>query len=99
MESLCLKLRTSGAFPEVPADDLRWFIERSEYVVLETDDHLVRRGEEAKYLVVILSGVLSIRISQGGSYQEINRIEAGTSTGLLPYSRMTHHTGDVVAFE
>ncbi|NVK83182.1 MAG: GHKL domain-containing protein, partial [Cytophagia bacterium] len=48
-------------------------------------------------LLIMIDGVFSMKIQQGGQYKELARIETGELTGALPYSRAQSATGNAFA--
>jgi signal transduction histidine kinase len=84
-------LRTVAVFHDLPDEQLDWFLDHSTEVRLAPGDIFVRGGEPANRMTVVLDGELQVRLE--GSSEEVFTIEAGTVSGLLPYSRMTIFPG------
>jgi signal transduction histidine kinase len=75
------------AFEGLPDDQLDWFISQCEDIFLKAGDTFMQQGAPADAMFVILEGQLQMRGALGGEAITIP-IEAGTVTGLLPFSRM-----------
>ncbi|MEM6841439.1 MAG: ATP-binding protein [Bacteroidota bacterium] len=78
---------------------LQWLIDRSECRILQEDEYMFRKGDPISYMHIILKGRLRIKVLQGKQLREISAMEAGTITGMLPYSRMKEATGFGIATE
>jgi signal transduction histidine kinase len=74
-------------FEGLPDDQLDWFISQCEEVRLKAGDTFLQQGTPAQWMFVVLEGTMQMRGSLGGEAITIP-IEAGTVTGLLPFSRM-----------
>ena len=81
-------LRTVAVFHDLPDEQLDWFLEHATEMRLEPGDIFVRAGEPADRMSVVLEGELQFRLGE-----DVFTIEAGTVTGLLPYSRMKVFNG------
>ena len=92
-------LRRIPTFEGLNEEALDWLIDKAELQTLQVDDYLFRKGDPIDYMHIILSGKLRIKIQQGKQFREISAIEAGSVTGILPYSRMKEATGFGIAVE
>lgn len=92
-------LRRIPTFEGLNDEALNWMINKAELRTILVDDYLFRKGDSIDYMHIILSGKLRIKIQQGKQFREISAIEAGTITGILPYSRMKEATGFGIAAE
>lgn len=81
------ELRTVGVFHDLPDDQLDWFLEHATERRLAPGDIYVRAGDPADRMVVVLEGELQAKFP--GSDETIFTTEAGSVSGILPYSRMT----------
>ena len=75
------------AFEGLPDDQISWFISQSSELVLKPGDVYLRQSDPAESMFVVLEGQLQARGTFGGEAITIP-IEAGSVTGLLPFSRM-----------
>lgn len=92
-------LRRVPTFENLNDEALNWLINHAELRTLQVDDYLFRKGDPIDYMHIILSGKLRIKLLQGKQFREISAIEAGSVTGMLPYSRMKEATGFGIAVE
>jgi signal transduction histidine kinase len=72
----------------VPEEELAFLIKESELKTLEEGDYLWKPGEEARHMIMVLSGKLRIFNMQNNQMREFVVVEPGSITSLLPYSRM-----------
>ncbi len=86
-------LQAIDDFHDLPTEALQWLIDRSEVIHLEQGKHLFKPGESIHRLYVLLEGRIQLKIQQGNQLIDAGRWEAGTISGMLPYSRMEAATG------
>jgi signal transduction histidine kinase len=85
------ELRRVPAFEGLPDDQLGWFLSQSNEIHMKAGDILVRQGDPADRMAVILEGQFQWRGEFGGQSVTFSA-EAGEVTGVLPFSRMHHFT-------
>jgi len=85
------ELRRVPAFEGLPDDQLDWFLSQSNEIHMKAGDILVRQGDPADRMAVILEGQFQWRGEFGGQSVTFSA-EAGDVTGVLPFSRMHHFT-------
>jgi signal transduction histidine kinase len=85
------ELRRVPAFEGLPDDQLDWFLSQSNEIHMKAGDILVRQGDPADRMAVILEGQFQWRGEFGGQSVTFSA-EAGEVTGVLPFSRMHHFT-------
>ncbi len=91
--ALAEKLRTTvKAFSELSAEDLDWFLSRADVIRLQPGEFVVREGDPANRMFVILEGDMRARREASGTDAPVFTARAGDITGILPFSRMTHFT-------
>jgi signal transduction histidine kinase len=83
------ELRRVPAFEGLPDDQLDWFLSQSNEIHMKAGDILVRQGDPADRMAVILEGQFQWRGEFGGQNVTFSA-EAGEVTGVLPFSRMHH---------
>jgi signal transduction histidine kinase len=86
------ELRTVPVFQDLPDDQLDWFLERATEHHLAAGDFYVRAGDPADRMVVVLEGELQAKFP--GADERVFTTEAGSVSGILPYSRMTVFPAD-----
>jgi signal transduction histidine kinase len=85
------ELRRVVVFNDLPDDQIDWFLSQSKEVHLNAGDTLMRAGDPAEFMVVVLEGSLQGRGEINGETITIS-INAGDVTGVLPFSRMKRAT-------
>jgi len=85
------ELRRVVLFNDLPDDQIDWFLSQSKEVHLDAGDTLMRAGDPAEFMVVVLEGSLQGRGEINGETITIS-INAGDVTGVLPFSRMKRVT-------
>jgi len=83
-------LRNVPAFAGIPDDQVSWFLSKSEEVRLRTGDTLVRQGDPANAMFVLLEGELQVRGEFAGETIVWDQ-KPGAVGGLLPFSRMKNY--------
>ena len=86
-------LRAIDEFHDLPVAALQWLLDHSEVVHLKQGEHLFKPGQAIHHLYVLLQGRIQLKIQQGNQLIEAGRWEAGTISGMLPYSRMEAASG------
>jgi signal transduction histidine kinase len=85
------ELRTVAVFHDLPDEQLDWFLEHATEARLAPGEVYVRAGTPADRMMVVLEGELQVQFE--GSNENVFTTDAGTVTGVLPYSRMTVFPG------
>ena len=90
---LITALRAVEVFADLPGEQLRWFAENAEERRLQVGDILIRKGEPAETMIVVLEGEIQARPEEAqiNSYIYIARAgdPATEVSGKLPFSRMS----------
>ncbi len=87
-EELAEKLRKVKAFADLSTEDIDWFLSRAEVMRAEPGDVVLREGDPAETMYVILEGELRARREIAGGDSMVFASRAGDVTGILPFSRM-----------
>jgi signal transduction histidine kinase len=88
-QSLEAALRKIEVFADLRDDQLQWFASSGEELRLAPGDTLLREGDPADALFVILEGEVRGRRENAGADAPSYVGSAGQVAGLLPFSRMT----------
>jgi len=88
-ESLKEALRKIPIFADLTEEQLEWFASKSEDLHLASGDILIRDGDPADSLFVILEGEMRGRRETGAPDAPMFIAQAGQVTGMLPFSRLT----------
>jgi len=75
------------AFHELPEEQISWFLSQSQEVRLKAGQTYARQGDPADAMFVLLEGGFEARGDIAGEVV-IRDLEAGSVTGVLPFSRM-----------
>jgi signal transduction histidine kinase len=81
------ELRSIQVFSDLPEIDLRWLAEHMAVLDVQAGELIIRRGDPAEHLVVILDGELRAEREDGRLFI----FPKGHVSGLLPFSRLTHY--------
>jgi signal transduction histidine kinase len=87
------QLQALEELQHLPAAALQWIIDHSVEIHLPQGEHLFKPGQAIHHLYILLDGHIQLKIQQGNQLIEAGRWEAGTISGMLPYSRMEAATG------
>lgn len=91
------ELKKVIALSELPDEHLQWILERSELHEYEDGDIVVRTGDPAEYLWMIIEGKLRYYNDMNGTlvyyFTFENNAEVGGISGLIPHSRMKISNG------
>ncbi len=83
-------------FSDLPHPDLEWLQQHMEEVIVEKGQILRKDGDPAMHMSIILEGAMEAR-RQGGGASVAFPIGEGDLGGVIPFSRMQHYPGNVVA--
>jgi signal transduction histidine kinase len=82
-------LRQIEIFSDLRDDQLQWFASNSEELRFSPGDVLIREGDPADALFVLIEGEIRGRKENGGADSPSFIGRAGQVLGMLPFSRMT----------
>ena len=89
------------ALRDMPPEHLQWMLDHAEYHEYEDGSVIMKTGQLAEYMMLIIEGVLSFYMNKNGTlvhyYDFANDEVTGGATGLLPYSRMKTTPGTSLA--
>jgi signal transduction histidine kinase len=91
--SILEDLRKVQTFEDLPEDQLAWLAQQGTEIGLQPGEVLVRAGDPADKMFVVLEGELQFR--RDGF---VTTVRAGAVSGMLPFSRMTRFpvTGEAI---
>ena len=98
-DNLLARLQNHRTLAQAPIEELQWLIAHGTLERYEAGFMVARNGELVDGLYVILSGHVSHRTDQGGTWRKVIDWRAGEVSGYLPYSRMTTAPGNSVVEE
>jgi signal transduction histidine kinase len=82
-------------FRDLSCEDLQWFVDHASDEVFEEGTLLVRDGDEADAMTIIVEG--QIRFQSSAPDSPVMIVRPGIATGLLPYSRLQRYSGNAYA--
>jgi CRP-like cAMP-binding protein len=85
----------------VPRPELEWLVTNGELRTFAPGEYIARTGDprELFHLNVVLAGRVTTYVHRDRVRRKIRETRAGEFVGLLPFSRMTHSTADLVVDE
>lgn len=95
--SLVNQIAAFDALKDVPREQIEWVVERGDMREEKAGENLINRGDPIDNMFFMLEGVSAFRMEQNGQYKEMGRVEKGTISGALPYSRGQFATANGVA--
>jgi len=98
-EEIIYALKKISVFEPVQDVQLRWMAERGTTFTLAEGDYLFKKGDPVDYMFVLLKGGIQMKVLQGKQFKNVQRMQQGEVTGILPYSRMQEATGFGMAYE
>jgi signal transduction histidine kinase len=87
-EELVAKLRKIQVFSDLPQEDMLWFVSKCKEHFAAVGEIIVREGEPADRMVVVLVGEMRARTEHGNPDGPVFTVRGGEVTGLLPFSRL-----------
>ncbi len=72
-------------------------VERGEYREEKAGEKIISKGDPIESMFFVLEGISAFKVEQNGQYKEMGRVEKGTISGALPYSRAQFATANGVA--
>ena len=90
-------LRRVPLLQNLPDDQLNWLAENGTQMVLTTGQVVIRAGDRADGMVIILEGMIEARRPPGQAGPPTFWARQGDITGVLPFSRMTTYSRDTLA--
>jgi signal transduction histidine kinase len=97
--TLLQRLANHRALSGVPEAELQWLLAHGTLERHDVGGMLARKGEPVDALYIVLSGLLSHLVDQGGAWRKVMDWRDGDVTGMLPYSRMVFAPGNTVVQE
>jgi signal transduction histidine kinase len=86
-------------FSKISQNEIRWLVKHGRFEIYDVGTIVGPNGNIVKYLWIVLSGNIAIRVDHGAGAKQVTEWRRGDVTGMLPYSRMTAPPGDNYAKE
>lgn len=87
-EQLAEQLRKIAVFSDLPQEDLLWFVSKSQELRLAPGDIVMREGDKAEFMIVMLEGEIRARAEHGPADGPVFTMSGGEVSGMLPFSRL-----------
>jgi signal transduction histidine kinase len=97
-EPLKAELRKIPIFADLTEEQMDWFASHCRDTRYASGDVVIREGDPADLLIVLLEGELRGRRDSAGADSPIFIVHSGQVTGMLPFSRLTAITVTFRAF-
>jgi signal transduction histidine kinase len=88
-ETPAAALRKIDIFSDLSDEQLQWFVSSANEIKLSPGEVIIREGDPANALFVLLEGEIRGRRENGGGDAPGFVVRSGQVTGLLPFSRLT----------
>ena len=88
------RLTALPSFSSIPQNEIHWLAEHGCFETQDIGAIVGPEGRIVKYLWIVLSGIISIRVDHGAGAKQVIEWRCGDVTGMLPYSRMKAPPGD-----
>jgi signal transduction histidine kinase len=87
-EELVAKLRKIQVFSDLPQEDMLWFVSKCEEHCAAVGEIIIREGEPADRMMIVLDGEMRARGEHGSPDGPVFVVRGGEVSGLLPFSRL-----------
>jgi|HubBroStandDraft_6_1064221.scaffolds.fasta_scaffold58581_2 signal transduction histidine kinase len=87
-EEILAEMIKIPVFQDQPREELLWFISVSEERRSAPGEIIMREGDPANYMLVMLEGEMRARAEHGSADGPVFTVTAGDVTGMLPFSRL-----------
>jgi signal transduction histidine kinase len=87
-EQLAEQLRKVAVFSDLPQEDLLWFVSKCQELRLASGDIVMREGDKAEFMIVMLEGEIRARAEHGPADGPVFTMSGGEVSGMLPFSRL-----------
>ena len=91
VEALVDQLRAISVFEDLPPEQMEWLTSVMEVQHYAPGDTMVREGDPAEHMFVLLEGEFRARQESLPDDGRAYMARAGQVTGMLPFSRLTHY--------
>jgi signal transduction histidine kinase len=87
-EQLAEQLRKIAVFSDLPQEDLLWFVSKCQELRVAPGDIVMREGDKAEFMIVMLEGEIRARAEHGPADGPVFTMSGGEVSGMLPFSRL-----------
>src|SRR3954468_6903811 len=94
---LAQALRQFELFKDLTETEMQWFIEHAADEWYEEGTQVVRQGDPADAMTLVVEGMIRFQLKDPGSPAMFSR--PGEAPGLLPFSRLRTYNGNAFAIQ
>ena len=87
-EQLADQLRKVAVFSDLQQEDLLWFVSKCQELRVAPGDIVMREGDKAEFMIVMLEGEIRARAEHGPADGPVFTMSGGEVSGMLPFSRL-----------
>jgi signal transduction histidine kinase len=87
-EQLVEQLRKITVFSDLPQENLLWFVSKCQELRVEPGDIVMREGDPAEFMIIMLHGEVRARAERGPADGPVFTLSTGDVSGMLPFSRL-----------
>ncbi len=87
-EQLAEQLRKVAVFSDLSQEDLLWFVSKCQELRVAPGDIVMREGDKAEFMIVMLEGEIRARAEHGPADGPVFTMSGGEVSGMLPFSRL-----------
>lgn len=99
LQDLLPRLAKHRALANAPVHEHAWLVAHGELQTYAAGEVIIRKGEQAKTMFVLLDGHIVIRADSGVGAHKIFEWKGGDLGGTMPYSRRAVPPNDSIAEE
>src|SRR5258708_35390660 len=85
-EQLAEQLRKVAVFSDLSQEDLLWFVSKCQELRVAPGDIVMREGDKAEFMIVMLEGEIRARAEHGPADGPVFTMSGGEANGMLPLS-------------
>lgn len=97
--NLIVELHNNPLLSAVPIAQLEWLTRQAELIQYQPGDFLFRPGSPIEVTIFVLDGQFELYVMQSNQRRELDVLEKGDISGLLPFSRAKVAIGHAIAVE
>lgn len=87
-EQLVEQLRKIAVFSDLQQEELLWLVSKSQELRVEPGDIIMREGDQAEFMIIMLEGEVRARAERGPADGPVFTMSTGDVSGMLPFSRL-----------
>lgn len=97
MMQLIKALKEIEILQGIPDQQIQWLANKGNVKTFKAGDYVFKQDAPLNKMIILLTGAISLKLSQNGQFKEIHQIEPGGISGTLPYSRAKKSAASSIA--